>query len=186
MSVISIADFGLRIESSFRSLKPEIRNPQSAIRNPGGGFRHSRWDALLVFLALAHGALLLARPSIPLIAVALWWNANTISHNFIHLPFFRSRALNRLFSWYLTALLGIPQTLWRERHLAHHGRNGARRKLRVRARIGWHFGASAGQADARRRDAGDVVTSSRIPSKLGTRPVGLRSHTQQTIAVCQL
>src|SRR5213083_2546289 len=36
--------------------------------------------------------------------------------------------------------------------------------LRVRARISWHFGASAGRADARRRDAGDVVTSSRIPS----------------------
>src|SRR6059036_4104759 len=36
--------------------------------------------------------------------------------------------------------------------------------LRVRARITWHFGASAGRADARRRDAGDVVTSSRIPS----------------------
>src|SRR6266540_1743160 len=33
--------------------------------------------------------------------------------------------------------------------------------LRVRARIGWHFGASAGEADARRRDAGDVVISSR-------------------------
>src|SRR3989442_13540199 len=49
-----------------------------------------------------------------------------------------------------------------------------RRTLRVRARISWHFGASAGQADARRRDAGDVVTSSRIPSKLGMRPVGLR------------
>jgi len=59
-------------------------------------------------------------------------------------------------------------------------------ELRARARISWHFGASAGQADARRRDAGDVVTSSRIPSKLGMRPVGLRSHTQQTIAVCQL
>src|SRR5213083_2354851 len=37
-------------------------------------------------------------------------------------------------------------------------------ELRVRARISWHFGASAGQADAGRRDAGDVVTSSRIPS----------------------
>jgi hypothetical protein len=46
--------------------------------------------------------------------------------------------------------------------------------LRVRARISWYFGASAGQADARRRDAGAVVTSSSIPSKLGTRPAGLR------------
>jgi hypothetical protein len=33
--------------------------------------------------------------------------------------------------------------------------------LGVRARINSHFGASPGRADARRRDAGDVVTSSR-------------------------
>jgi hypothetical protein len=31
-----------------------------------------------------HGAVLLAFPSLPAIAVGLWWNANTISHNFIH------------------------------------------------------------------------------------------------------
>jgi len=82
--------------------------------------RHSRWDAVLVALALLHGLLLWIAPSIWLIAFGLWWNANTISHNFIHLPFFRSRAANALFSAYLSLLLGIPQTLWRDRHLAHH------------------------------------------------------------------
>ena len=51
--------------------------------------------------------------------------------------------------------------------------------LRVRARISWHFGASAGQADARRRDAGDVVISSRSGNAADTRlspprPAGLR------------
>src|SRR5439155_16315566 len=60
-----------------------------------------------------------------------------------------------------------------------HGGRGARRKLRVRARISWHFGASAGQADARRRDAGDVLTSSRSGNAADTRlspprPAGLR------------
>jgi hypothetical protein len=50
----------------------------------------------------------------------LWWNANTVAHNFIHLPFFRSRGANRVFSAYLTLLLGLPQTFWRDRHLAHH------------------------------------------------------------------
>src|SRR2546430_13094789 len=34
--------------------------------------------------------------------------------------FFRSATINRLFSAALSVLLGIPQTLWRERHLAHH------------------------------------------------------------------
>src|SRR5947207_11096064 len=55
--------------------------------------------------------------------------------------------------------------------------------LRVRARTSWHFGASAGRADARRHDGGDVVTSSRSgnaadarppPRPSGLRPTGLR------------
>src|SRR6266540_736841 len=84
-------------------------------------FRHSGWDALLVLLAAAQVALLvLLAPPAPVIAVLVWWNSNTISHYFIHQPFFRPRPLNLLFSFYLTALLGIPQSLWRARHLAHH------------------------------------------------------------------
>ncbi|MEK6322447.1 MAG: fatty acid desaturase [Acidobacteriota bacterium] len=80
----------------------------------------ARWDLLLVALALAHGGLLLAWPSIPLIALGLWWNANSVSHNFIHRPFFRTRAMNAMFSCYLSLLLGFPQLFWRARHLAHH------------------------------------------------------------------
>ena len=85
-----------------------------------GILRHSPWDALFILLALAHGTLLFAIPSTWLIALGLWWNANTVSHNFIHLPFFGSRKMNAFFSGYLSLLLGIPQTLWRDRHLAHH------------------------------------------------------------------
>jgi hypothetical protein len=85
-----------------------------------GILRHSSWDAVLIGLALAHGALLVLMPSVPLIALGLWWNANTISHNFIHLPFFHSRAANVLFAGYLSLLLGFPQSLWAARHLAHH------------------------------------------------------------------
>lgn len=83
--------------------------------------RHSKWDGLLVALSLVHAAVLLVVPSIAVIAIGLWWNSNTISHNFLHLPFFRSRTLNRLYSIYLSLLTGIPQSLWRARHLAHHG-----------------------------------------------------------------
>ncbi len=78
------------------------------------------WDAFFVALAGLHGAVILAAPSIPLIAIGIWWNANTISHNFIHRPFFRNKALRTLFSAYLSVLLGVPQALWRQRHLAHH------------------------------------------------------------------
>ncbi|PYK57296.1 MAG: hypothetical protein DME21_17640, partial [Verrucomicrobia bacterium] len=85
-----------------------------------GVLRHSPWDALFVALAVVHGIVLLAFPSIPLIALGLWWNANTISHNFIHLPFFRARSLNMVFSAFESLVLGIPQRLWRDRHLAHH------------------------------------------------------------------
>src|SRR5262245_26355595 len=91
--------------------------------------RHSPWDTVLIALALLHGLVLWAAPSIWLIAVGLWWSANTISHNFIHRPFFALRAANALFSAYLSLLLGIPQTLWRDRHLAHHAE--------VRWRLRW-------------------------------------------------
>ena len=82
---------------------------------------HAYWDGLLIALALTHGGLIVLSPSVPLIAIGLWWNANTISHNFIHRPFFRSRFANSAFSLYLTLLLGFPQSLWRARHLEHHG-----------------------------------------------------------------
>lgn len=85
-----------------------------------GILRYSRWDALLVGLALLHGIVLLAMPVAPIIALGVWWNSNTIAHNFIHKPFFRSRLLNRLFACYLSVLLSIPRTLWRDRHIAHH------------------------------------------------------------------
>lgn len=55
-----------------------------------------------------------------LIALGVWWSSNTVSHIFIHRPFFRRRAANRAFAAFLSVLLGIPQSLWRDRHLAHH------------------------------------------------------------------
>jgi hypothetical protein len=63
------------------------------------------------------------------IALGLWWNSNTIGHCFIHRPFFRVRRMNHIFSAYLSGLLGIPQSLWRQRHLAHHA--DVRWRLRI-------------------------------------------------------
>ncbi|MES2176956.1 MAG: fatty acid desaturase [Gemmatimonadota bacterium] len=82
--------------------------------------RHSSRDALLIVLAGAYAVLLVTAFSPLLVAVGIWWIANTVSHNFIHLPFFRDRRLNLVFSAYLSLLLGVPQTLWRDRHIAHH------------------------------------------------------------------
>jgi hypothetical protein len=64
--------------------------------------------------------LLLTTPSLPVVALGMWWNANTVAHNFIHRPFFRHDRLNRVYSVALSVILGFPQTVWRERHLAHH------------------------------------------------------------------
>ena len=72
-----------------------------------GLLRHSAWDALLVALAFGHGALLLAVPAAPVVALGLWWNSNTVAHYFLHRPFFRPRPLNALFSLYLSVLLGV-------------------------------------------------------------------------------
>src|SRR3954468_2046771 len=85
-----------------------------------GILRYSNKDAALVLLSLVYAGLLLSIPSAALIAIGLWWIANTVAHNFIHAPFFRSRALNRAYSIYLSALTGVPQELWRQRHLGHH------------------------------------------------------------------
>jgi hypothetical protein len=93
-------------------------------------FRYSSWDALLIGLSFLHPLAVWFVPSIAVVAIGVWWNSNTISHNFLHLPFFRSNAGNRLYALYLTLLLSIPQTLWRERHLAHH------RGQRVRLKAG--------------------------------------------------
>jgi len=92
-----------------------------------GFLRFSRWDGVLVGLSFAYGAALLLAPSIPLVAIGLWWTSNTVAHNFIHTPFFRSARLNTAYSVFLSALTGIPQTLWRRRHLDHHAGRPCRR-----------------------------------------------------------
>src|SRR5580765_8354575 len=99
-------------------------------------FSISRSDAMLPAVALVHGLVLCCAPPAPVIALLFWWNANTISHNFIHRPFFRSHRANAAFGVYLTLVLGIPQRLWRDRHLAHHA--GRRPSLRLSAELLLH------------------------------------------------
>src|SRR4026207_675815 len=82
--------------------------------------RYSNRDAYLIALSLLHPMAVLLAPSVLLIAAGVWWNSDTISHHFLHLPFFRSGIANRAYSLSLSVILGIPQSLWRERHLSHH------------------------------------------------------------------
>lgn len=56
----------------------------------------------------------------PWLALCQWWTANTLAHIHLHRPLWRRRALNRSFDLYLSLLMGLPQSLWRARHLWHH------------------------------------------------------------------
>lgn len=58
------------------------------------------------------------------IGLVVWWVSNTAAHIHLHTPVFRARGLNRGFSLALSLLTGVPQTIWRARHLAHHRGEG--------------------------------------------------------------
>jgi hypothetical protein len=103
-------------------------------------FRASPRDALVLGAAIAHGAglvvaLALAAGGGPavraavvvLLALAMCWGSNTVSHIHLHAPLFRRPGANRAFSLYLSLLLAVPQRFWKHRHLAHHGLRGARK-----------------------------------------------------------
>ena len=104
--------------------------------------RRRNGDNAMVAAALGHATALVLFPVAPVIAIGVWWNANTISHNFIHRPFFRSFAANRLFAGSLSLLTGIPHALWRDRHLAHHA--GRPWRLRLTGDVALHAGLVAG------------------------------------------
>jgi hypothetical protein len=95
--------------------------------------RHSSADGWLVGVSLLQVALLAASFAyLPgfglegsLIAAAIFgaslcWCSNTVAHNHLHNPLFRSRRHNRWFALFLSVLSGIPQSIWRARHLSHH------------------------------------------------------------------
>lgn len=105
--------------------------------------RHGRADRWPVGLALALGiasfAVLRAGVAGALppwlitvwVAGILWWGSNTIAHSHIHTPFFLRQRHNRGFALYLTGLLGLPQSVWRSRHLWHHAGEPAGRRPRL-------------------------------------------------------
>lgn len=68
-------------------------------------------------------------PGALVIAIGIWWTANTVAHIAIHQPFFSGRAANAWMAAGLTAVLGFPQSLWRDRHLAHHAGRPPRVRL---------------------------------------------------------
>lgn len=99
-------------------------------------FKHTKWDAAPVVAAIAHlffNIYLIAgfhsRPlwlSVVLgcaYAVSISWNINSISHNFIHTPYFAARPLNYAFSLLESITIGFSQTYYHWIHMRHHSGN---------------------------------------------------------------
>ncbi|WP_394762644.1 fatty acid desaturase family protein [Phenylobacterium sp.] len=114
-------------------------NRKAPDRRGGALFRHSVWDAVPAALVFLHLGLLaaffIAWPSLgwaarlagaALYAAAIGWNQDSVSHNFIHNPFFTSKRLNRIIDFALTLENGTPQTMYRFVHMRHHAGNSDR------------------------------------------------------------
>lgn len=102
-------------------------------------FAYSRWDIVPVLAAVLQGVYLIALfiffPRLPwwvliilglIYAVSISWNINGISHNFLHNPYFRSNALNRLFSLWESLVIGFSQVFYEYVHKRHHVGNSDR------------------------------------------------------------
>jgi len=113
----------------------------SRARRRAGGriFRYSAWDAIPAALVYLHLGLLvaffLAWPQLSwaarllgagLYAFAIGWNQDSVSHNFIHNPFFTSKLANRITEFALTLENGVPQTMYAYVHMRHHAGNSDR------------------------------------------------------------
>jgi hypothetical protein len=71
------------------------------------------------------------------IALSVWWTSNTIAHLLIHRAFFRRRWANTACAAALSVVSGVPQPLWRARHLAHHA--GVPPRLRLTRELTAHL-----------------------------------------------
>src|SRR3569832_1690809 len=93
----------------------------------------STWDVLPVLAGVAHlayiVALFLAFDRLPWWGVILGgvgyayligWNINSVSHNFIHNPYFTSSLLNRAFSLMLSICMVFSQVMYDWVHTRHH------------------------------------------------------------------
>jgi fatty acid desaturase len=108
-------------------------------RRTSGLFAWSAWDVVSVVAAFAHLAFVVwvvagfsQRPWWAnaicgvVYAVAISWNINGVSHNFLHTPYFRWKPLNYAFSLVESVAIGFSQTFYTWVHLRHHEGNSDR------------------------------------------------------------
>lgn len=93
--------------------------------------KHSKADLILVLLLIMQISFLVLPLFISfshfelfLLIIAnvflMGTNYQCIAHNFIHIPFFRSSAINNVFSILNSIGIGLPQSMYRIHHLNHH------------------------------------------------------------------
>ena len=98
--------------------------------------KYSTWDLVPIGLGLLHFAYLVGifvafsymlwplRIAAGLLyAIGISWSINSVSHNFIHNPFFVSKTLNTLFSYLLSVTIGFSQAMYNFIHMRHHSGN---------------------------------------------------------------
>ena len=98
--------------------------------------KYSNWDWVPVVEAVVHLALVIAFAvaftslSWPafivlglLYALSISWSVNSISHNFIHNPYFKSETLNYYFSFLLSITIVFSQAMYHFIHQRHHSGN---------------------------------------------------------------
>jgi fatty acid desaturase len=94
---------------------------------------HSTWDAVPILAGLAHlgyiAAVFVAFNHLPWWGVVMAglgyayliaWNINSVSHNFIHNPYFVSPGLNRAYSLILSLCMAFSQVMYDWVHTRHH------------------------------------------------------------------
>jgi fatty acid desaturase len=99
-------------------------------------FAHSYWDILPALAGVAHFCYLITMfvlfPSLPwwgniilglIYAVSISWNINSVAHLFIHNVYFKSRFLNRAFSFMQSLTMVFSQTFYDNVHRRHHTGN---------------------------------------------------------------
>jgi fatty acid desaturase len=116
--------------------------PQANARTKSDGFfAYSPWDAFPAVCGVLNAAFVVCF----YLAFAYWrapwwvlicmgftysfsigWNINSVCHNFVHNPFFRSPLLNRLFSLMQSLALGFSQVCYDAVHSRHHRGNSDR------------------------------------------------------------
>src|SRR5260370_24431295 len=102
-------------------------------------FAHTRWDAVPAAAGLFHLAYFLGLfflyPHAPLWVMLILGflyslmvnaNINGVRHNFIHIPCFRSKILNRLFGVTQSVACCFSQTYYNAVHMLHHQGNADR------------------------------------------------------------